>query len=92
MAKRRRQFRRWVGKVDPAILAIRCEGGRIRRQPPRPMELSESDFWRPRVLGRLAKWNGTCAHYLCRGPRFRDRRHIAKAETRRMVLEALDPQ
>ncbi len=90
IARRRRRFQGWVSRFDPLTSRGLEEGGYIRILPPRPLELREAEFWRPRVLGRLSKWNGTCAHLLCRGPRFRDQRHIATAETRRLVLEAFE--
>lgn len=79
IARRRRQFARWVGDDDRGPIDAR--GYVIERcKEPRPLDVRQDEYWSGRRLGMLSKWNGACTCWICASRKYRHDRAKRKRE------------
>lgn len=79
IARRRRAFNHWV--------SINYDSKMREHAGPRPLEVREKEFWNPRRVGRLAKWNGVCSCRSCRSVRKLFSRYRRSEEKRQSQME-----
>jgi hypothetical protein len=80
IARRRRQFARWVGEYDHGPCDENGHFDNNWRECPRPLDVREAEYWQGRRLGMLSKWNGACTCWICASRKYRLYRAKRKRE------------